>query len=99
MENIIYQENYAKGYTRSMDFLEFMNPLRYFSHEEYQTFWRALFATVLQGFWARLFAASFLFLAFWFGVRKQRFQLGLACFVVAIAITYGAAVLRFLGFG
>jgi hypothetical protein len=81
-----------------MDFLEFLNPLKYFSHEGYQSFWRTLFATVLQGFWARLFAASFLFLAFWFGVRRQRFQIGFAYFVISVAMTYGATVLRFLGF-
>ena len=81
-----------------MDFLEFLNPLRYLSHEGYQSFWRTLFATILQGFWARFFAASFLFLAFWFGVRKQRFQLGIAYFVISVVITYGATVVRFLGF-
>lgn len=80
-----------------MDFLELMNPLRYFSRDDYQLFWKTLFATVLQGFWARLFAASFLFLGFWFGVRRQRFQLGLAYFALSVAMTYGATILRFLG--
>jgi len=78
IENIIYQENYVKKGCPVMDFMEFMNPLRYFPHEGYQFFWRTLFATILQGFWARFFATSFLFLAFWFGVRKQRLQLGIA---------------------
>ncbi len=79
-----------------MDFLELMNPLKYFSHDEYQSFWKMLFATILQGFWGKALAVSFLFLAFWFGVRRQRFQLGLVYFVLSVAITYGATILRCL---
>jgi hypothetical protein len=31
-------------------------------------------------------------------VRRQRFQIGFAYFVISVAMTYGATVLRFLGF-
>lgn len=73
--------------------MEMLNPLRYFTHNEYQSLWSALFATILHGFWAKTFAVLFLFLAFWFGVRRQRFQLGLLYFMLSVMMTYGATVL------
>lgn len=81
-----------------MELLDALNPLRHFSEGEYVSFWQALFASVLEGFWARAIAGTCLFLAFWFGVRRQRFQLGLMFFALTLFITYGAVLVALMGF-
>ncbi len=80
-----------------MNFFEAINPLSHFSEGEYFYFWQMLFVTVLEGFWAKMLAGVFLLMAFWFGVRRQRFQRGLIFFGLSCLVTYGAAILKFLG--
>ncbi len=80
-----------------MNFFNAINPLKHFSEGEYLYFWQILFVSVLEGFWARFLSAAFLLLAFWFGVRRQRFQRGLIFFGLACLITYGSAILRLFG--
>ncbi len=81
-----------------MDFLEFLNPLRILFPRGIPV----LLADTLRhrppGILGEALRRLFLFLAFWFGVRRQRFQIGFAYFVISVAMTYGATVLRFLGF-
>jgi hypothetical protein len=74
-----------------------VNPLNYFSLEGYAASWQSLFSTLLQGFWGRLLALSFLVLSFWFGVRRRNFAVALAFFVLALLVTYGAPLLKILG--
>ncbi len=81
-----------------MDIIDALNPLRHFTEKEYISFWQTLFTTILEGFWARVFAGAFLFLTFWFGVRRQRFQIGLIFFALALLITYGSAIVTLIGF-
>ena len=77
--------------------LQRMNPVRYITGESYAEHWRHAFATVLQGFWGRLLALSFLVLSFWFGVRRRNFAAAAALFVLALLVTYGAPLLKLLG--
>ncbi len=81
-----------------MDLIDALNPLRHFTEGEYISFWQALFATILEGFWARICAGSCLFLTFWFGVRRQRFQIGLIFFALTLLIAYGSVLVTFMGF-
>ena len=81
-----------------MELLDVLNPLRHFSEGEYVSFWQALFASILEGFWARVFAGTCLFFAFWFGVRRQRVQIGLVFFALTLLITYGSVFVAFMGF-
>ncbi len=63
----------------------------------YANMWHYLFSTLLQGFWGRLLALSFLVLSFWFGVRRRNFAAAAAFFVLALLVTYGAPLLKLLG--
>ncbi len=77
-------------------FIDYLNPLTYMSHSQYMSLWRVVFEAVLQGFWARLFASSALFLAFFIGVYRQRIVAGVLLFFVAVAIAYGGSILKFV---
>ena len=71
-----------------MDFFKYLDPLRYFTQEQYTSFWGHLFGTVLAGFWARLISVCFLGLAFWFMVRRQNVQAFIIFFFLALATAY-----------
>ncbi len=77
-----------------MDFLELLNPLKYFSQAEYISFWQHLFATLLSGFWARLIAALCLIFSFWFGVYRRRLGLSVLFFILTVLISYLGGLLR-----
>ncbi|RMD59385.1 MAG: hypothetical protein D6828_01560 [Nitrospirae bacterium] len=77
-----------------MEFFDHINPLNFIQPDKYFSIWRYLFSTIFNGFWARVFAVVFLVLAFWFGVRRQSFQLGCIFFLLAVLVTYGGIVLR-----
>ena len=77
-------------------FIDYLNPLTYMSHAQYMSLWRLLFGALLQGFWAKLFASSALFLAFFIGVYRQRIVAGVLLFFVSIAIAYGGCILKFV---
>jgi hypothetical protein len=80
-----------------LSFLDYLNPLNYFSEGEYASFWQRLFETVLSGFWGRFFALALIVLGFYFVIRRQRYQLGIWCIVFATLIVYGGTLLRALG--
>jgi len=80
-----------------MDALDYLDPLKHFTPDEYVSFWSLLFHTILQGFWARLLALAALVSSFWYGVRRQQFFVGLSFFIISLVITYGAWVLRLFG--
>jgi len=77
--------------------LQRMNPVRYITGESYADHWRHAFATVLQGFWGRLLACSFLFLSFWFGVRRRNFAMAALFFALALLVTFASPLLGLLG--
>ena len=77
--------------------LQWINPLRYLTGEEYAGHWRNAFATVLQGFWGRFLAVTFLFLSFWFGVRRRNFAMATLFFVLAVIVTFASPLLGILG--
>jgi len=71
-------------------FIDYLNPLTYMS------LWRTLFEAMLQGFWAKLFASSALFLAFFIGVYRQRIVAGVLLFFLSVAIAYGGCIFKFV---
>ena len=71
-----------------MDFFRYMDPLRYFTQQEYVSFWGRLFETILSGFWARLISVCFLALSFYFMARRQNVQIFIVFFLLAIATAY-----------
>lgn len=74
--------------------VDYLNPLRYMSHEQYILIWRHLFDTILHGFWAKLLASGSLFLAFFFGVYRQRVVMGITLYFVSILIAYGGFIIK-----
>ncbi|MBN2569812.1 MAG: hypothetical protein JXB42_10330 [Deltaproteobacteria bacterium] len=79
------------------ELLNYINPLKYFTGDQYSLFWQNLFTTVLSGFWARMLVLLFLGLAVWFGIRREQIASGMAYFIMAIFIAYGAGILRLMG--
>lgn len=65
-----------------------LNPTTIVSGGQYVAFWQDLFATILQGFWARFLAVVFLCLAGYFGIRRRNFQMFALFFLCALTITF-----------
>lgn len=65
-----------------------LNPTTHVSGGQYVAFWQYLFATILQGFWARFFGVAFICLAAYFGIRRRNFQMFVVFFLCAISITF-----------
>ncbi|MDA8091017.1 MAG: hypothetical protein M0Z61_12465 [Nitrospiraceae bacterium] len=80
-----------------MDFFQYLNPLRYFTQQEYASFWSHLFETILSGFWARLISVSCFGAAVYFMVRRQNVQLFVILFLLAIAVAYAGGIMGFPG--
>lgn len=76
--------------------LDYINPFRYFTEEQYSSFWQSLFATVLSGFWARILVVFFVGFAIWVVIKRDRLMTGLIFFLIAIFIAYGSNLLRVL---
>lgn len=76
--------------------IDYLNPLTYMSAEKYTLIWQHVFATVLEGFWARFLASFALILSFFVGVYRQQIVLGVVFFVVAVAVAYGSCVTRLI---
>jgi ABC-type Fe3+ transport system permease subunit len=79
-----------------MSFLEYLNPQHYVTSERYVHMWQGLIATLLLGFWARFLAATCIFLAFYFMVRRQKYPVGVWFIALASILTYGGTILKFL---
>lgn len=78
-----------------MHWFSYLNPVNALGTDKYHSVSQWLFEHLFTGFWAKLLAIICLCLAFWIGVRKQRFSSGLTLFIFAILLTYGW-VLKFL---
>ncbi len=78
-------------------YLDQLNPLNHVTADNYLTMWQGLFSTILEGFWGHLLALSFFALSFWFGVRRRNFASATVFFVLAILVTYGAPIFKYLG--
>lgn len=78
--------------------IDYLNPLTYMSADAYVLIWRHIFASVLEGFWARFLASAALALSFFVGVYRQQVVPGVIFFFVAVAIAYGSCITR-LAFG
>ncbi len=73
--------------------LDTLNPLKHVSQAGYTGFWATMFQTFLSGIWARIFAGAFLFMAFWLGVYRRQFGLGIFLFVLSVFVTYLGGVI------
>jgi len=80
-----------------MQLLDYIDPLHYISPADYADFWICLFSTILQGFWGRSLALILIVIAFYLGVRRQRFQLGICFIFLAALVIYGATLMKWLG--
>lgn len=80
-----------------MDFLDFFNPLKFFGESSYQNFFKWLFSTLFDGWLARVLGFVFLFLAYWFWVRREQLARGLWFLFCAFLMGYGWVIFRFLG--
>lgn len=92
MEGIIYRIIHPSAES----FIDYFNPIRYVEPGKYVSIWQLLFATLLQGFWARTIAVIALVLAFWFGVYRQRFILGVTLFLVSVVFTYFGGIVSLI---
>ena len=63
---------------------------------DYTTFWQKLFATLLYGFWGRLFFVILIIVAFWVGVRQRNPTLAAICLLMAAVVAYGGGLLNLL---
>ena len=78
------------------NFIEYFNPLKYFTYEQYISFWKMLFQTVLNGFWARALSATSLFLAFWFMARRQNIPMFIFFISMAFITAYLGGILNLI---
>ena len=74
--------------------MDCINPLTYFTLEQYSSFWQSLFATVLLGFWAKVLVILFVCLALWVVIKRDRIMTGLIFFLIATFIAYGSSFFR-----
>lgn len=68
--------------------MRILDPTTHMAAGVYVTCWQHLFATVLQGFWARFFGVMFLCLAAYFGIRRRNFGMFAVFFICALSITF-----------
>ena len=76
--------------------IEKLNPLHYMGRGDYTSFWQKLFATMLYGFWGRLFFVLLIIAAFWVGVRQRNPTLAAVCLLMAAIVAYGGGILNLL---
>lgn len=79
-----------------MDFLNYINPLKHWTSDQYVSFWQALFNTLLQGVWSRFFAVFFLLLSIWL-ISKKQLRLGAIGMLFVFIIAYGFPIIKILG--
>lgn len=75
-----------------INFLDYLNPLRYFTPGEYISFWYVLFHTLLQGFWAKFFSVSSFILSFWFIARRQNVYASVIFLFLAALTAYAGGI-------
>jgi len=76
--------------------IDTINPLTYYTPEQYSAFWQTLFATVLSGFWAKVLVIFFVVLGLWVVIKRDRIMAGLVIFLIAVFIAYGSSLLRII---
>jgi len=76
--------------------IEYLNPLHYWTQEQYSNFLHGWFSMFFHGFWARLFFFAFVFLAFWTGVRSRNPTLAAICLFIAAIIAYSGGLVDWL---
>ena len=76
--------------------IDFINPLHHVSEAQYVGWWQMLFATLLQGFWAKCIASITLVSSVIFSVWRQRVSLGIFLFMVSIVLAYGGGLIKYI---
>jgi len=80
--------------TPGCSFLDYINPEHYVTTEQYRSIWQQVIELMLMGIWARFLAGAFILLAFYFMVRRQRYQMGVVCVIMAALVIYGGTLLK-----
>jgi len=75
-------------------FIDFLNPLHYFSAGEYSSFWAMLFATFFKGIGARIISIACLTLAFWMMLRRENFPGFVVFLMLSLVFAYTGGVLN-----
>lgn len=73
--------------------IDSINPMSHIGEAQYTELWQKLFATILSGFWSRLFFFVFIILTLWFGIQRRNPRMAALCALVAALIAYGAGLL------
>jgi hypothetical protein len=76
---------------------ELLNPFRYFGERAYENFFVWLFTHVFQGWLARFLGFFFLFLAYWYWVRREQMARGIGFLILAILMGYGWFLFKIMG--
>ena len=74
--------------------VEVINPIRHVGEGKYAEIWQKLFATLLDGFWARLLFIIFVLAAIFFGIRRRNPQAAALCAIFAALIAFGGGILK-----
>lgn len=56
----------------------------------YEAWWHYIFSTLLNGFWCRFFAVTFLLLSIWFAFKRRNARASVIYFLVMLFFAYGA---------
>ena len=80
-----------------MNFLDFFNPFKYFNANAYEHFFVWLFATLFNGWLARVLGFLFLILAYWFWIRREQMARGIGFLIMAFIMGYGWVLFRLIG--
>jgi len=76
---------------------EILNPFKHFGEGAYESFFVWLFTNIFQGWLARFFGFVFLFLAYWYWVRREQMARGIGFLILAILMGYGFFLFKIMG--
>lgn len=77
--------------------LDYLNPLKYFTHEEYSSIWRLLFETIFNGFWAKFLSVTFLIISVWLITRRRNAIGSGLCLLISFLFAYFSSIMKILG--
>lgn len=67
-----------------------------FSEREYAEFWKYLLTVILDGFWIRFFAFVFLAIGLWLLIKRRSIYVGMTFVFLALTLTYGYGIIKFI---
>jgi vacuolar-type H+-ATPase subunit I/STV1 len=76
---------------------ELLDPFRHFGERAYESFFIWLFTSIFKGWLARFLGFVFLFLAYWYWVRREQMARGIGFLILAIIMGYGWFLFKIIG--